>query len=226
MMSSLSAVRINNQAKSAIIFLHGLGDTGNGWSFLPQVIQQTKLVQEPINYIFPNAPSIPITVNNGYIMPGWFDIYEFGNPNAKQDIQGFFKSCDVLKSLIKEQIDKYDIKPEKIIIGGFSQGAAVSLATISLLDFKIGGCIALSGFCPVKDELKPKINSANFDTPIFQGHGTVDPIVNFDYGKKTSELYKSWGFKDLKFHEYDGVAHSASEEELIDVIRFIKNILE
>ena len=71
--------------------------------------------------------------------------------------------------------------------------------------------------------IKPRVN---FDTPIFQGHGTVDPVINYDYGKQTSELYKQLGFKNLKFNTYEGVAHSASEEELADVIKFIKNIVE
>ncbi|RCK65269.1 Acyl-protein thioesterase 1 [Candida viswanathii] len=226
---SVSAIRIpanGAHGKAALIFIHGLGDTGQGWSWLPQLIVQSKLITTPINYVFPNAPEIPITVNNGFRMPAWFDIYEFGNPNAKQDVEGFFKSCDILKSLVKQQIEEFNIPPEKIIIGGFSQGAAISLATTAIMDTKIGGCIALSGFCPVRKEVQAKKLSANFDTPIFEGHGTADPVINYDYGKLTSEFYKELGFKDLRFHTYPGVAHSASDEELIDVVRFIKQVLE
>ncbi|KAI5968131.1 hypothetical protein KGF57_000251 [Candida theae] len=231
-MSAISAIRHNaatTPAKAAIIFLHGLGDTGEGWSWLPQLVNQTNLIpdSQAINYVFPNAPQIPITVNGGMIMPGWFDIYEFGNPNAKQDVEGFFKSCHVLQSLIQEQIDKYHIPPHKIIIGGFSQGAAISLAAVSLLSYKIGGVVALSGFCAVGEELEKRlIKDVNFDTPIFQGHGTADPIVAYDFGKRTSELYQKLGYKNLKFNTYPGVAHSASEEELIDVVKFLKDIIE
>lgn len=230
-MSAITAIRFNatkTPAKAAIIFLHGLGDTGEGWSWLPQLINQTDLIPDAqsINYVFPNAPQIPITVNGGMRMPGWFDICEFGNPNARQDINGFFKSCDVLKSLIQEQIDKYNIPANKIIIGGFSQGAAISLATVSLLNFKIGGVVALSGFCAVSEELEKRlVKDVNFDTPIFQGHGTADPIIAYDFGKRTSELYHRLGYKKIQFNTYPGVAHSASEEELIDVVKFIKDVL-
>ncbi|RLV95166.1 Protein dopey [Spathaspora sp. JA1] len=233
MSNLISAIRINSQktpAKAAVIFLHGLGDTGEGWSWFPQLIKQSKIItsSDVVNYIFPNAPSIPITVNGGYVMPAWFDIYEFGNPDAKQDVTGFFKSCQVLKNLIREQIDVYGIPPEKIIIGGFSQGAAISLATVSLLDFKIGGVVALSGFCPVKKEVAERVEKSgvNFNTPIFQGHGKADPIINYQYGLQTSELYKSLGFSKLTFHGYEGVAHSADDQELIEVMKFINEIMD
>lgn len=226
---SVSAIRIpanGSQGKAALIFVHGLGDSGQGWSWLPQLIAQSKLITTPINYVFPNAPEIPITINNGYRMPAWFDIYELGNPNAKQDIEGFFKSCDVLKNLVKQQIEEFKIPPEKIIIGGFSQGAAISLATLATMETKIGGCVALSGFCALRKEVESKLLSANLDTPIFQGHGTADPVINYQYGKKTSEFFKELGFKNLDFQTYPGVQHSASDEELAAVIKFIKDVLE
>ncbi|KAG7662554.1 uncharacterized protein J8A68_003928 [[Candida] subhashii] len=231
MTSVISAIRISSKSlppTAAVIFLHGLGDTGDGWSWFPQLIAQTKILNshESINYVFPNAPQQPVTANQGYVMPSWFDIFEFGNPNARQDVDGFFKACETLKSIIKEQIEVYKVPPGKIIIGGFSQGAAVSLATIATLDFKIGGCVALSGFCPIAKEIESRINSSNFDTPIFQGHGSADPLINFDHGLKTSELYKRLGFNKLSFHRYQGVAHSASDQELIDVVKFLKQVLE
>lgn len=226
---SVSAIRIpanGSQGKAALIFVHGLGDSGQGWSWLPQLIAQSKLITTPINYVFPNAPEIPITINNGYRMPAWFDIYELGNPNAKQDIEGFFKSCDILKNLVKQQIEEFKIPPEKIIIGGFSQGAAISLATLATMETKIGGCVALSGFCALRKEVESKLLSANLDTPIFQGHGTADPVISYQYGKKTSEFFKELGFKNLDFQTYPGVQHSASDEELAAVIKFIKDVLE
>ncbi|CAK9441579.1 uncharacterized protein LODBEIA_P54470 [Lodderomyces beijingensis] len=237
-MSVISAIRVpatSAPAKAAIIFVHGLGDSGQGWSFLPQFINRSGLIpheiSSSINYVFPNAPSIPITVNGGVSMPGWFDLYEFGNPNARQDVVGFFKSVsDVIKALIDEQVNKFNIPAENIIIGGFSQGAALSLATLATLNFKIGGVVALSGFVtpPVAQELEAKylVKDVNYNTPVFQGHGTEDPLIAFAFAEKTAEYYKDkLGFKNLQFHAYKGIAHSASEEELADVINFIKGIL-
>ncbi|KAK6197413.1 acyl-protein thioesterase 1 [Scheffersomyces amazonensis] len=230
----IPAIRISaitKPAKSAVIIVHGLGDTGEGWSWFPNLVKQAKILKNPesVNYVFPNAPQIPITVNGGYVMPAWFDIYEFGNPNARQDVPGFFKSCDTLISLIKEQTEVHNIPAEKVIIGGFSQGAAISLATASLLDFKIGGVIAMSGFCPIKDDIKAKLDGKtpiNAGTPVFQGHGEADPMIVKAYGEQTSEFYKSLGFTNYTFKTYSGVAHSAGDDELVDVVKFIAGIFD
>ncbi|GEQ71252.1 hypothetical protein JCM33374_g4933 [Metschnikowia sp. JCM 33374] len=229
---SISSVRVpaSKTAKSAIIFLHGLGDSGDGWSWFPQIIKQTGLLkcQEETNFVFPNAPEIPITVNGGYRMPGWFDIYSFGGTSPKQDKDGFLKSCEVVKALIKEQMEKHNIPPEKIVIGGFSQGSALSMAVLSLLDFKIGGLVALSGFCPIPDSIKEKhnANGVNFNTPVFQGHGDQDEVIAHSIGEDASKFYKSLGFTNWNFNTYKGVAHSTNEQELVDAIRFISSVLD
>lgn len=192
------------------------------------MIAQTGLFksQPNTNFVFPNAPSIPITVNAGMRMPGWFDIYEFNNANAKQDEDGFYKSCEYLKSLITEQHEKHQIPFDQIVIGGFSQGAAVSMATLAMLDQKIGGLVALSGFLPAADSLKQKVQSANFSTPVFQGHGDLDPLIQLPYGEKTAEFFKGLGFTNWKFNVYEGVPHSADNAELLDVVKFLAKVLD
>ncbi|RKP29580.1 Phospholipase/carboxylesterase [Metschnikowia bicuspidata] len=229
---SISCVRVpaTKTANAAVIFVHGLGDSGDGWSWLPQFVRQTGLVKShaEVNYIFPNAPILPITANGGMAMAGWFDIYEFGNPRARQDVAGFFKSCEVIKLLVKEQIEKHNISPERIILGGFSQGSALCMAVLSLLDVKIGGLVAISGFCLVAEALLEKCDKTgvNFDTPVFQGHGTADPLVPLDFGKHVRDLYKGLGYKNWDFRTYAGVAHSTNEAELIDVVKFLALILD
>lgn len=227
-MSIIPAIRIKAAKPTAsIIFIHGLGDSGQGWSFLPEIIRGSGIISNSneINFVFPNAPTIPITANQGYAMPGWFDIFEFGNINAKQDLKGFLNSIETIKSLINEQIE-LGINPSRIIIGGFSQGAALALATGALSPVKLGGIIGLSGFCPISSHIEKSFSSANLATPFFQGHGTVDPMVNFSVGKESSEFYKKIGFTNYTFNSYPGVAHSADEKELNDVQVFINDVLK
>lgn len=227
---SVSAIRIpaKSTAKSAVIFLHGLGDSGEGWSWFPQLIKLTGIINsDSINYVFPNAPTIPITVNGGYRMPGWYDLYDFSDPNSQQDTKGFINSCNVLKELIKEQHEVNNIPHDNIIIGGFSQGASLALATLTMLDVKIAGVVALSGFCPIKNQIKDYMNedTPNKETPVFQGHGEADPLINVDFGRQTADLYKGLGFGNYTFKTYGGVAHSANEEELGDVVKFMKGVI-
>lgn len=229
---SVSAIRVpatQGAAEAAIIFIHGLGDSGEGWSWFPKFLSQTNIVpnHNKILYVFPNAPTMTITGNGGMPMPGWYDILDFEDFKGKRDSEGFFKSCEVIKQVIKEQHEVNKIPHEKIILGGFSQGASLALALNTMLDFKIGGVVALSGFCPVMPELAKTFNksSPNFHTPIFQGHGALDPLIAYSYATDSIEYYKSLGFDLFTFKTYPGVGHSCSDQELIDVAQFIKSIL-
>jgi len=59
--------------KSAVIFLHGLGDSPAGWSSLEYQLPSLKpSLGQDVHYVFPPAPTIGITINGGYEMPGWF----------------------------------------------------------------------------------------------------------------------------------------------------------
>lgn len=97
-----------------MIIVHGLGDSGEGWRFFGELFGR---YFPDVTTILPNAPEMPVTVNGGYVMRSWFDIYEFGNPKAKQDVDGILKSARVLQDLVKEQVSK-GIDPPKLSLAG------------------------------------------------------------------------------------------------------------
>ncbi|ODV95685.1 hypothetical protein PACTADRAFT_34239 [Pachysolen tannophilus NRRL Y-2460] len=226
-----SALRIPSKkvpATAVVILLHGLGDTGAGWKFLADYAHNSFGDKfQHVKFVFPHAPEMPVTVNGGYRMTSWFDLFELGNPSAssKQDIKGFLKCIDIIKGLIQEQIDE-GINPNKILLGGFSQGAALTLASAALLDNKIGGFLAMSGFVNIPNVVKELIKNANVDTPILQCHGTADPVVNYNVGEQTYDFYKkNLGFTDYIFKTYPGMGHSTCDEELNDIFKFFEKIL-
>lgn len=57
--------------KAALIFLHGLGDTPAGWSSLQFSLPQLQPRLSQLEFVFPPAPIIPISINGGATMPGW-----------------------------------------------------------------------------------------------------------------------------------------------------------
>jgi predicted esterase len=123
--------------KSTVILLHGLGDSGHGWYGVAQLLSphlpHTK-------WILPHAPNIPITLNYGASMPGWYDIISL-NPNTREDEVGLYKSIGYISSLISEEIES-GIPSENIVLAGFSQGAAMTLlygisTNVSLVIIKI-----------------------------------------------------------------------------------------
>lgn len=112
------------------------------------------------------------------------------------------KSRDTFNALVQEEMKK-GIKSERIVLGGFSQGGAMSLFSGLTSDVKIGGIFGLSCYLLLGDKIKELIPKEfpNKDTPIFMGHGDADSIVKFEYGVKSAEAIKELGV-DVDFRKY------------------------
>ena len=200
----------------AIIFLHGLGDTGRGWSDIPN---QSSLGEiDNVRWVFPNAPVIPITLNGGMAMPGWFDMNALERDHLIDDKETIEKASRYVDSLIEEQMDK-GIPAKNIVVGGFSQGGAIALTHAMKSEHEIGGYVGLSTYLPMADSYSKGENGKS-GVKVFQAHGTADPVLRFDYGTSSSEKLKALGM-DVQFESYGGMAHSACAEELDDLKDFL-----
>ncbi|XP_065061795.1 acyl-protein thioesterase 1-like [Rhopilema esculentum] len=199
---------------ATVIFLHGLGDTGHGWC------QAFEEIAEPfVKYLFPTAKTQPVTLNFGMKMPSWFDIKSLSF-QADEDTAGIKQSSNFLRSLVQEEI-KNGISPDRIIIGGFSQGGAVALHAAFTSDVTFGGVVALSTWLPMHQQFPAASTGKNQSTPIFQGHGDHDPVVPYQFGKMTHEYLKKMNPSPV-FKTYRGVSHSSCEQEMGDVKDFIR----
>ncbi|KAJ8305610.1 hypothetical protein KUTeg_016155 [Tegillarca granosa] len=176
-----------------------------------------------IKYICPTAPITPVTLNGGMRMPSWFDIFGLG-PDCEQDVAGIKKASDILKNFISEE-EKQGIPSNRIMVGGFSQGGAVSLYTAFTLEKPLAGIIGLSTWMPLhKDFDDEKMKKTNTDIPMLQCHGNADPLVPFHWGERTSHLIKKFS-KCHKFKNYQNMAHSSCQEEMDDVKNFLQEHL-
>jgi predicted esterase len=138
----------------------------------------------------------------GMHMPGWYDIVQFENLNGQQDETGILKSRDYFHGLIKQEIDA-GIPSDRVVIGGFSQGGAMSLFTGITCPTKLGGIFGLSCYLLLHNKIKDLVpaDNPNKDTPIFMGHGGNDPLVLPRWGELTASILKEWGWKvDLKMY--------------------------
>ena len=115
---------------ASIIWLHGLG--ANGHDFVP-IVPELNLPQDlGIRFIFPHAPSIPVTINGGMTMPAWYDIYAMQLERTIDQDQIMASAAAVI-ALVEQEIEK-GIPSERIILAGFSQGGAVGYqAALSLI---------------------------------------------------------------------------------------------
>ncbi|KAK1240163.1 hypothetical protein MKX08_007605 [Trichoderma sp. CBMAI-0020] len=213
---------------ATVIFMHGLGDSGHGWADAVKVWQRKHRLDE-IKFILPHARTIPITVNRGFPMPGWFDVKSLGAASKMTldershdtDEAGILESRAYLYSLIQGEV-ALGISTDRVVLGGFSQGGAMSLFSGITAPFKLAGIIGMSCWLPLSHKLKEFIPGTNFnqDTPIFMGHGDEDPVVLYEWGKATEERLKELGY-DVNRETYEGMQHSACMEEFDDVEDFL-----
>uniref|UniRef100_A0A8C3PTA7 palmitoyl-protein hydrolase n=1 Tax=Calidris pygmaea TaxID=425635 RepID=A0A8C3PTA7_9CHAR len=127
---------------AAVIFLHGLGDTGHSWA---DALSSIRLPY--VKYICPHAPRIPVTLNMKMVMPSWFDLMGL-TPDAPEDEAGIKKAAENIKAIIEHEM-KNGIPPNRIILGGFSQGGALSLYTALTCQHQLAGIVALSCWLPL-----------------------------------------------------------------------------
>lgn len=216
--SSMKPVVLRPRIKqtASLIFLHGLGDTGHGWAGILNTIRP-----DHIKVICPTAPVIPISLNMGFRMPAWFDIESLDNLEMETDIEGVKKSATTVFDIIETEI-RTGIPSNKIIIGGFSQGAALALYCALHYEKPLAACIALSTFFPETRLPDPNLLH-NKDIPFFQAHGEMDNILPLHYGENTSKKLKSF-LKQHEFKKYN-MQHEASDKELADVKSFIEKVV-
>ena len=204
---------------AAVIWLHGLGADGNDFAGLVPELDLTGLA--PIRFIFPHAPSIPVTLNGGYVMPAWYDI--LGTQLQRvEDSAGIRKSALQIEALIADQVAK-GIPASRIVLAGFSQGCAMVLHTGLRHPAKLAGIIALSGYLPLAGSVATERSAANKDTPIFMAHGTMDPMIALDRAEASRDALVALGCK-VQWHTYQ-MPHSVHPSEIADIGRFLKTVL-
>lgn len=172
----------------SVIWLHGLG--ANGHDFVPIVPELGLTGDYGVRFVFPHAPSIPVTVNGGYVMPAWYDILEM-SLERKIDTAQIEQSASWIRALIVQEIAR-GVSSEHIVIAGFSQGGAVAYQTALTYDKPLAGLLTLSTYLATKDSLQ--IHQVNKNLPIAIHHGTHDNVVPEVLGQQAKQWLENKGF--------------------------------
>lgn len=192
--------------KATVIWLHGLGDSGEG--FAP-VAPQLQLPNElGLRFIFPHAPVQPVTINGGMEMRSWYDIKSI-ELDKRADEQGVRDSAAKVEQLINQEIAN-GISADKIILAGFSQGGVVALHLAPRFEQKLAGVMALSTYMCVPEKLADE--ALHTDLNIFMAHGSQDNVVPPSAGKSAFEVLTALSM-DVSWQEYP-MAHQVCAEEL------------
>jgi phospholipase/carboxylesterase len=208
-----------SQPSAAVIWLHGLGADGHDFASLVPELDLSGC--PPIRFVFPHAPSMPVTVNGGYVMPAWYDIL---GPNlvSQQDAAGIQSSERAIVALIAHEVAR-GIPAEHIVLAGFSQGCAMALHTGLRLPQRLAGIMALSGYLPLADRITAERHPANAQTPVFMAHGTQDPVVVLARGEASRDALATLG-QPVQWHSYP-MPHSLHPREIADISAFLAQVL-
>ena len=213
----------DRDVKASIIWLHGLGADGN--DFAPIVPQLNLTMDFGVRFIFPHAPSIPVTINNSYVMPAWYDIKQIDveqrtDAGSHADVEQLRESAMWVHNLIDREIER-GISSEKIIVAGFSQGGAVSFEAALTYSKPLAGIMALSTYFATSNTIQ--INPIHQSVPILICHGALDPVVPESLGKKSLSTLEELGF-EVGYHSYP-MEHAVCPEEIEDIGSWISKIL-
>jgi phospholipase/carboxylesterase len=206
-------------AQSCVIWLHGLGDSGEG--FAPVVPVLGLPDDHHIRFVFPHAPVQAVTINQGMTMRSWYDIKSW-DLNGRADITDVHTSEKLIINLIEEQI-ALGVPANKIVLAGFSQGGVMSLFTGLRYPEKLAGILALSCYLATGDKLPQGLSEANKNTPILQNHGNQDEVVPLAAGKAANTLLQTSGY-NTQWRSYM-MPHSVIQTQLHDISAWLQKQL-
>lgn len=219
--TKLSYVEVNpaNPPTATVIWLHGLGDSGNGFS---PIVPELKLpASMAIRFVFPHAPFREVTINNNMQMRAWYDITSLDFSN-RADSEGVYESADQVEQLIDAEIAS-GIPAERIVLAGFSQGGVIALHLGTRINKKLAGILALSTYMSEPEKLSAQTTNANKDTPILIGHGQQDDVVPIYMGNAAHKILEENGFQ-VQFKDYL-MQHSVCNQELQDISAWLQKCL-
>ena len=203
----------------AIIWMHGLGADAN--DFVPMIPELDLAGLPPIRFIFPNAETMPVTINGGYVMRAWYDIVAT-DLGRQEDENGLRASQAKVEALIARE-NARGIPNERIILAGFSQGCAMTLQTGLRQTKPLAGMMCLSGYVPIAAKAAAEHTPASKQTPIFLVHGRMDPVIPIARATASRDLLQQWGYQ-VEWHEY-AMQHSVCAEEVQHISTWLKKVL-
>lgn len=202
---------------ASIIWMHGLGADGHDFINIVPSLRLPETVN--IRFIFPHAPMRPISINNGMIMRGWYDIPQ--NFIEHEDEAGIEASTQQICELIQQE-RAHNIPAHRILLAGFSQGGAIALHTGLHHKERLGGIIALSTYLPLRN--KAQQTALPHKLPIFMAHGTLDTMVPLHAAERSVNLLKQLGYP-IDWLVYP-MAHQVCQEEILALSKWLLKHLE
>ena len=193
---------IKGNKSPLLILLHGFGsnedDLFSFYSYLPKKYTIISL----------RAPfELPM---QGY---AWYNINFDKEMNKFNDHKQANDSIQLILKFINEISLKYNVDNKSVSLLGFSQGTIISYALALNFPLRFKSIIGFSGYID-KEMLNIKSNELYKNLNFYISHGKEDPVIPFDWSKKSAELLDklniNYSFKEFKS------GHTISAENFFD----------
>lgn len=190
-----------SEAKKALILLHGRGASAEDILTLASYLQV-----EDFALLAPQATNHT-----------WYP-YSFMAPREANE-PWLSSALDLIKNIFNDVI-KAGIPAENIYLGGFSQGACLTLEFAARNAQKMGGIVAFSGGLIGQEIDKSNYQSDFNQTPIFIGCSDIDPHIPKSRVEESGRVLKSLN-ANVTVKIYPNMAHTINEDELEVVNKYI-----
>lgn len=192
----------DKDSRRLCVFLHGLGDSSAGWSWLPSALNLPWL-----NYLLVNAPD---EYYGGY---SWFDYP--GNIAP-----GVHRSRELLVELLDDLRTK-NFPADQITLGGFSQGCLMAIETGLRYPHRLAGIVGISGWVFELEKLILDLTPVARSQRLLITHGHFDPLLPFAEVQAQAQQLKKIGL-DLTWREYPKEHSIHGEEEVAAIREFVR----
>jgi phospholipase/carboxylesterase len=207
------------EAVASVIILHGLG--ADGTDFLPMCDQLDLSAIGPVRWLLPRALVRPVTLNGGYEMRAWYDILG-SQLDRREDEAGLRDTMREVHTLIDRERAR-GVPAHRIVLGGFSQGCAMTLLAGLRYPERLGGLLGMSGYLPLAATTGAERHAANAEVPIFLAHGKRDAVIALDRAIASRDALTQLGYP-IEWHEYP-MEHSVCMEEVQAINEWLRKVL-
>jgi len=215
---------------SAIIWMHGLGDTEKNWrsTMSDSVLALLDPDCGPCLLVTPLAPVAPVKCNKGRRMTCWFDMAKLplGANNNLPDFGCSLEDAERSARRIHQLIDEVGeagVPSDKVAVGGFSQGGAMALFSSLQYPSRLACCVVLSGILLGSDQLTRLIHPENKELDVLWCHGMEDALLKPSLQDAGCEALEAAGLHVSK-RMYQ-VGHKAHDGELEETAEFLNERL-
>jgi phospholipase/carboxylesterase len=184
-----------------MVMLHGLGDSIEGYRWLPEAMRLPWL-----NYLLVNAPD---DYYGGY---SWFDYPDNYQPGVQRSRKLLFELLDDLRAR--------GFPAEQITFGGFSQGSLLAIEIGLRYPHRLAGVVSISGWVCEPEKLLKELSPVAMQQRLLVTHGRFDPLVPFDLTRGQIHQLMAAGLK-IEWYEFAKV-HTITDVEITVVRDFVR----